>query len=54
MTKTPEETAAFIAERREWFHHELKTAVLNGDEMEIEYNASRLTFWIEQAKQARK
>jgi len=39
-------TAEFAAERRAWFHQELKTAVLEGDALEIEYTASRLTYWV--------
>jgi len=39
-------TAEFAAERRAWFHHELRTAVLESNAFEIEYNASRLTYWV--------
>lgn len=52
MTLT--ETAEFAAERRAWFHHELKTAVDQGDTLEIEYNANRLTYWITIETNARK
>lgn len=53
MTKTAAETAEFAAERRAWFHHELKTAVDHGDALEIEYNAARLTFWVQTETAAR-
>lgn len=54
MTKTPAETADFAAERRAWFHQELKTAVYQGEALEIEYAAARLTFWVEIEAEARK
>jgi len=41
-------------ERRQWFHHELRTAILNDrDHADIEFYASRLTHWNNEVAKAK-
>jgi len=41
-------------ERRQWFRHELRTAILNDcDDADVEYYASRLTHWNREVTKAK-
>jgi len=62
MSANMEKTAAELfqelidlsEERRQWFRHELRTAILNDrDHDEIDYCASRLTHWNNEVAKAK-
>jgi len=49
-----QELIDFSEERRQWFHHELRTAILNDrDHDDIEFYASRLTHWNNEVAKAK-